>query len=293
MSKINFDEVDFGTLAIHGGQGPDKAYGSIATPIYQTATFAVENVEDVIGICRKGQPGFCYTRAGNPTTRALEEKIALLEGGELCVAAASGMGAIGGMFLGLLSQGDHVVADGCVYGGTAGVLRDYLPKYGIKVTFTDTSDLAAVEAAITEDTKMIYFETPANPTLKITDIKAISELAHAKGIKVVVDDTFAPPPVQFPLKLGADIVVDSNTKYINGHGDALGGSVTGRAEDVVPVRRAIARMGGATPSPFNAFQILRGLQTMELRMEDIARMHWKLLNSWKITHILKKYTIQG
>ncbi|WP_445449409.1 trans-sulfuration enzyme family protein, partial [Enterococcus faecalis] len=230
-------QVGFGTLAIHAGQEPDPVYGSLATPIYQTSTFCFETVETGTQIFDGALPGYAYSRGGNPTNAVLENKLAALEGGEACVATASGMGAIGSVFVGLLQAGDHVISGECIYGCSSLVLKNTLTKFGVKTTFLDTSDLTAVEAAIQENTKMIYFETPTNPTLELTDIKAISALAHQHEIKVVVDNTFAPPPIQYPLQLGADIVVHSGTKYINGHGDVISGFVIGSEADITPIRK--------------------------------------------------------
>ena len=268
MSKYELEKAGFGTRAIHAGQDRDALYGALATPIYQTSTFCFENVEQGMGRFKGEIPGYAYSRGGNPTTAALEQKIACLEGGEACVAAASGMGAVGGVMVGLLQAGDHVISGECIYGCSALVLRETMTKFGVKVTFLDTSDLAAVERAITPQTKMIYFETPPNPTMKLTDIAAIAQLAHAHGIRVVVDNTFAPPPVQYPLKLGADLVVHSLTKYLNGHGDVIGGAIVGNAADIKLLRTtAVSKLCGSTPSPFNSFLVLRGMQTLELRME--------------------------
>lgn len=267
MSKIDFEKVGFGTTAVHAGQEPDGLYGALATPIYQTSTFCFETVEEGQQIFAGKAPGYVYSRSKNPTTSALENKVAALEGGEACVATSSGMGAIGSTFVAMLQAGDHVVSGECVYGCTDVVLRNTLAKFGVEVTFVDTSDLKEIEAAIRENTKLIYFETPTNPTMKLTNIAEVAALAHSKDIKVVVDNTFAPPPVQFPLKLGADIVVHSGTKYINGHGDVICGFVIGTAEDMKKVRGgAMGKLCGCTPSPFNSFLVLRGLQTLELRM---------------------------
>lgn len=267
MSKIDLKQVGFGTLAIHAGQEPDPVYGSLATPIYQTSTFCFETVETGTQIFDGALPGYAYSRGGNPTNAVLENKLAALEGGEACVATASGMGAIGSVFVGLLQAGDHVISGECIYGCSSLVLKNTLTKFGVKTTFLDTSDLAAVEAAIQENTKMIYFETPTNPTLELTDIKAISALAHQHEIKVVVDNTFAPPPIQYPLQLGADIVVHSGTKYINGHGDVISGFVIGSEADITPIRKdAATKLCGSTPSSFNSFLVIRGMQTLELRM---------------------------
>lgn len=267
MSKIDFSDLGFGTTAIHAGQEPDGLYGALATPIYQTSTFCFETVEEGQQKFNGEIPGYVYSRGQNPTTETLEKKIAILEGGEKCIATASGMGAIGSVFVGLLQAGDHVISGECIYSNTVTVLQKTLKKFGIEVTFVDTGDLHAVENAIRENTKMIYFETPTNPTMVLTDIEAVSKLAHAKGIRVVVDNTFAPPPVQFPLKLGADIVVHSGTKYLNGHGDVICGFIVGNAADLKGIRSsAVSKLCGTTPAPINSYLVLRGLQTLELRM---------------------------
>ena len=224
MSKIDLKNVDFETLIIHAGQEPDKAYGSLATPIYQTSTFCFETVEEGAAKFANQIPGFVYSRGGNPTTRAFELKCAAMEGGEDAVAAASGMGAVGSVMTSFLKPGDHAIFDTAVYGGTNYVASTNLPDMGVEVSRVDTGDLEAVKAAIRPNTKMIYFESPNNPMMKVTDIRAIKDLAGDQ-IRVVVDGTFAPPPVQHVLQLGADIVLHSITKYINGHGDALGGVV--------------------------------------------------------------------
>ena len=267
MSKFNYDEVGFGTLAIHAGQEPEAPYRSLATPIYQTSTFCFDSVEQGTRIFCGEEKGFAYSRSGNPTTAALERKIAALEGGEACVATASGMGAIGSVLVGLLKAGDHVVAGECLYGCTSFVLRETMEKFGVDVTFVDTSDLDAVDAAIKDNTRLVYFETPTNPTMVLTDIEAIAKVAHARGVRVVVDNTFAPPPIQKPLSLGADIVLHSGTKYLNGHGDVICGFVIGSADDMGLLRRtAMSKLCGSNPSPFNSFLVLRGLMTLELRM---------------------------
>ncbi len=268
MSKIDFEKVGFGTRVIHGGQEPDGLYGALATPIYQTSTFCFDTVEEGTAKFNGEIPGFCYSRGGNPTTAALEKKIALLENGEACVTTASGMGAVGGVLLGLLEAGDHVISGECVYGCTDVVLRTTLKKFGVEVSYVDTTDLDAVKAAIKENTKLIYFETLTNPTMELTDISAISKIAHEKNVLVAVDNTFTPPPEVYPLNEGADIVLHSCTKYINGHGDVISGAIIGSNELITPIRKGVtSKVCGTTPSPFNSFLILRGLQTMELRME--------------------------
>lgn len=268
MSKIDLKNVDFETLIIHAGQEPDKAYGSLATPIYQTSTFCFETVEEGAAKFANQIPGFVYSRGGNPTTRAFELKCAAMEGGEDAVAAASGMGAVGSVMTAFLHPGDHAIFDTAVYGGTNYVATTNLPGMGVEVSRVDTGDLEAVKAAIRPNTKMIYFETPNNPMMKVTDVRAIKDIAGA-DIRVVVDGTFAPPPVQHVLQLGADIVLHSITKYINGHGDALGGVVIGRADDIRLIRaNSVTKTNGCPPSPFNSYLVLRGMKTLALRMKQ-------------------------
>ena len=268
MSKIDLKNVDFETLIIHAGQEPDKAYGSLATPIYQTSTFCFETVEAGAAKFANQIPGFVYSRGGNPTTRAFELKCAAMEGGEDAVAAASGMGAVGSVMTSFLKPGDHAIFDTAVYGGTNYVASTNLPDMGVEVSRVDTGDLEAVKAAIRPNTKMIYFESPNNPMMKVTDIRAIKDLAGDQ-IRVVVDGTFAPPPVQHVLQLGADIVLHSITKYINGHGDALGGVVIGKADDIKRIRsNSVTKINGCPPSPFNSYLVLRGMKTLALRMKQ-------------------------
>lgn len=268
METINWSAMGFSTMAVHGGQEPDSTHGALATPIYQTSTFCFDSVEDGRQVFLGEKSGFAYSRGGNPTVRALETKMALLEGGEECIATSSGMGAISSVLLTLLSSGDHVVVGNCVYGCTNVVIQEMLPRFGIDMTAVDTCDLVAVEAAITDRTKIIYFETISNPMTRVTDIAALSALAKSRGIKMVADSTFSPPPIVQPLALGADIVVHSATKYLNGHGDVIAGLIVGNAEDLDAIRTyGTAKLCGSTLSPHDAFLVLRGLQTLGLRME--------------------------
>ena len=266
MGKIDFNNVDFETLIIHAGQDHDPAYGSLATPVYQTSTFCFDTVEEGAAKFAKQLPGYVYSRGGNPTTRAFELKCAAMEGGEDAVATASGMGAVGSVMTAFLRTGDHAIFDTSVYGGTNAVATVNLPNMGVEVSRVDTSDLEALKAAIKPNTKMIYFETPNNPMIKVTDIAAVKKVAG--DIRVVVDATFAPPPIQHALKLGADIVLHSVTKYINGHGDALGGVVVGKAEDINQIRgMSVTKINGCPPSPTNSYLVLRGMKTLALRVE--------------------------
>lgn len=268
MSELNLNETRFDTQAIHAGYRRDSDYGALATPIYQTSTFTFPSADYAMKVFSGEIPGYDYTRAGNPTVRVFEEKIAQLEGGEDAVATSSGMGAISSALLGLFQMGDHIVCGSTVYGCTDVVMREILPSLGITATFVDTGDLAAVEAAIQPNTKAIYFETPANPTMQVTDIAAVSALKQSHpGLRVIVDNTFAPPPVQRPLSLGADVVVHSVTKYINGHGDVIGGVVVGTKGDIAQVRsRAMGKICGTPLTPFSAYLIIRGMKTLGLRV---------------------------
>lgn len=268
MSKIDLSKVDFETMVIHAGQEPDSATGALSTPIYQTSTFCFNTVEDAMAIGAGTKPGYMYTRPGNPTTRALEAKLAAIEGGEMAICTSSGMGAIGSALIGMVRFGDHIVSGDTLYGGTDYVMRTNMPDIGVDVTFVDTSDYAQIEQAITPKTKVLYFETPTNPTMKVTDIKKVCEIAHRHGVKVIVDNTFAPPPIQRPLALGADIVLHSVTKYINGHGDVLGGVVIGSKEDIGKIKaRGVTKLCGTPPAPINSYLVLRGLKTLCMRVE--------------------------
>ncbi len=259
----------FGTKAIHAGNKKDGQYGALTTPIYQTSTFVFDSCEQGGRRFAGQEGGHIYTRLGNPTTDILEAKIAALEGGEACVAAASGMGAISSALWTIAGAGKHIIADGTLYGCTFALLNHGMTRYGVEVDFIDTSDLEAVTAHLQPNTCAVYRETPANPNLKITDIAAVCEIAHAYNpeIKVVCDNTFASPALQNPLALGADVVVHSATKYLNGHGDVIAGFVVGSAEYCANVRMfGLKDMTGAVMDPFTSFLILRGLKTLELRM---------------------------
>lgn len=263
-------EYGFGTRAIHAGNKKDTQYGALTTPIYQTSTFVFEDCKQGGNRFAGEESGFIYSRLGNPTSSVLEEKIANLEGGEAAAVTSSGMGAITSALWTICKAGDHIIADGTLYGCTFAYLSHGISRYGVEVTFLDTSDLDALKAALRPNTKVVYLETPANPNLKITDIRAVSDLVHGFNpeIKVVCDNTFATPYLQRPLELGADVVVHSATKYLNGHGDVIAGVVVGKADYIAEVRLfGIKDMTGSVLGPFESFLILRGLKTMEIRME--------------------------
>ena len=268
MEKELLKQMGFATKAIHGGAMKNE-FGALTNPIYQSSTFIFDSAEQGGNRFALKEPGYIYSRLGNPSDTQVEEKVALLEGAEAACSAASGMGAIASALWTLLHAGDHVVASDTLYGCTFALLNHGLSRYGVDVSFVDITDLDAVKQAIKPNTRVVYLETPANPTLKISDIEGISKIAHASGdIKVVVDNTFCSPYIQQPLSLGADIVVHSATKYLNGHGDVIAGFVAGSQEYINNVRLfGIKDMTGSVLSPFDAFLIARGMKTLALRME--------------------------
>ena len=258
----NTKNLGFSTRAIHAGNAKDTIYNALTMPIYQTSTFYFNS-------CEEGGRRFAGEEAGlgNPTSTVLEKKIADLEGGEAAAATASGMGAISSTLWSIAGAGKHIIADSTLYGCTFALLAHGLPRYGVEVTFVNTSNLDEIKAALKENTVAVYLETPANPNLKIA---AIAELAHGynKDIKVVCDNTFATPYLQRPLSLGADVVVHSATKYLNGHGDVIAGFVVGKADFINEVKMfGIKDMTGCVLGPQEAFLILRGLKTFEIRMK--------------------------
>ena len=248
----------FDTLAIHAGQPNDEATGAVSFPIYQTSTFA----QSEPGVNR----GFCYARTEHPTRKALEDNLAALEGARYGVAFASGMAAIH-CILSLLKAGDHVVSTHDLYGGAWRIFTKYFSKYGVDFTFVDTGSVDAVAAAIRPETKLLWLETPSNPLLKITDIAACARIARLRRVITVVDNTFATPLLQRPLELGADLVIHSTTKYINGHSDTIGGAVITNDESFFADLKFLQNAIGAVPGPQDCFLILRGVKTLALRVE--------------------------
>jgi methionine-gamma-lyase len=258
----------YDTTIIHAGQSPDTATGALATPIHQTSTFVFENAEQGAARFAMEENGYIYTRLGNPTQHSLEEKMAALEKAEAALAVASGMTAIAASFWTICGNGDHIVASDTLYGCTHALLSHSMPKFGIAVTFVDASNLENIRKAIRPNTKVVFIETPSNPTLTIIDIAATAKLAHEHNVKLMVDNTFMSPYCQRPLELGADIVVHSATKYINGHGDVIAGIVLGKKEFINEVRFVgVKDVTGGCISPFNAWLTLRGLKTLGVRME--------------------------
>ena len=270
------------TDVVHGGQHPDKHTGALSPPIYQTSTFAFRDADHGARLFKGEEPGYIYTRISNPTIELLASKIALLESAQAGSVFASGLAAIFNVVVSTVKSGETVLSDDTIYGGTYTLFKNVLPDLGINVTFVDTSDIDQVDAAINERTKLLFTETPANPTLKIIDIARCSALAHSKGIPLCVDNTFATPYLQRPIELGADIVVHSATKYFGGHGDIIGGVVVG-TQDFIKNMWKRAKDIGASISPFNAWLILRGLKTLAVRMERHCS------NTEKIVEFLTKH----
>lgn len=284
MNKEQLKKLGFATQAIHGGHQPNQ-FGALSDPIYQTSAFTFETAEQGGRRFAMEEPGYIYTRLGNPSCTTVEGKVALLEGGDACASAASGIGAITSAIWVLVQQGDHIVSSKTLYGCTFAFLSHGISKYGVEVTFVDTRDPESVRKALRPNTKLVYLESPANPNMHIADIKAIAEIAHAQDeCLLMVDNTFSTPYITQPLALGADIVVHSATKYLNGHDDVIAGFVVGKADYIKQVRLlGIKDLTGACLSPFNAFLISRGLKTLEIRMEKHCA------NAQKVAEFLEKH----
>jgi len=267
MSKVNLKKAHFATLCIHGSGGVDASTGALSIPIYQSSTFAFKNAKHGADIFSGAQEGYVYTRIGNPTQAALEKEMAFLEGGEAALAFGSGMAAISSVIFSLCESGDNFVSGNTLYGGTHSLFMDTLPRFNIQAREVETTQIENIAKAIDEKTRLIYIETPANPTLFVTDISAVAALAQKHGLPVVVDNTFATPYFQRPLGLGANIVVHSATKYIGGHGDTVAGLVIGKKDFVDNLRGNFLRDLGGIISPLNAWLLVRGLKTLPVRME--------------------------
>ena len=252
------DNARFSTVCIHAGQVPDPSTGAIITPIYQTSTY----VQEALGVHK----GYEYARTQNPTRSALEANLAAMEHGKAAFCFASGMAATGAVMT-LLASGDHVVATDTLYGGTYRLFERVLRKYQLDFTYADTSRLDQLERAIRPATRLVFLETPTNPVLQITDLAAACTIAHGHGVPVVVDNTFASPYVQRPIDFGADLVVHSTTKFLNGHSDSVGGAVIASRDDHIEWLRFVQNAEGAILGPMDAWLVLRGTKTLPLRME--------------------------
>jgi methionine-gamma-lyase len=259
-----------GTRAIHAGQEIDYT-GSVAPPIYQTSTFAFDSAEQGAARFSGAEEGYIYTRLGNPTIRMLEDNVAALEGGARSLACASGMAAVNVLYFGLLGQGAHMVASDALYGPSRTVMETQWSRFGVEASFVNTADLGEVRAAMRDNTKLVFMETPTNPNLKVSDIRACAEIAHERGALLAVDNTFMSPILQRPFEHGADIVMHSVTKFLNGHSDVVGGIVVTRDEDMYNRLRPVWQNLGGTMDPHQSWLVLRGIKTLKMRVLTAQR----------------------
>ena len=271
------------TKAIHGGKLHCTDFGEVSVPIFQSSTFTFPSANEGAARFAGTQQGYIYTRLGNPTINALEQSIALQEGGFKALATASGMAAITTLYTTFLESGAHIVSTDCVYGPSRVALETIFKRFGVESTFVDTSVLTNIERAIRPDTKLLFIETPSNPSMKITDLNGAAAIAHKHGIPMVVDNTFASPYLQRPIERGADIVVHSLTKYINGHSDVVGGMIVTKDQELYKKIKPVLNHLGGTMDPHQAWLVLRGVQTLPLRMEKSQE------NAAKLAIFLKKH----
>lgn len=272
----------FNTKLIHAGAFEDE-FGSATVPIYQTSTFKFKNAQHGADCFSGKSNGYIYTRIANPTIRALEQNIAELENGFDGIATSSGMGAINSVYMSLLSAGSHIVSSDSVYGPARGLLEMDFVKFGVEATFVNTSEIENIINAIRPETKVLYIETPANPTMNITDIEACAKIAHKHNMLLVVDNTFCSPYLQKPLDLGADVVLHSITKFINGHADIVGGVIVARDPEVYKKIRHSMIYTGCNMDPTQAFMVLRGLKTLSIRIERAQE------NAMKVSEFLQSH----
>ena len=264
MSKNK--NIKFDSKCVHAGIG-EYEFGPVVPPIYQTSTFKFENAAHGASLFKGEKEGYIYTRMSNPTVEAMEKSVAELEGGFKALGCASGMAAISTTFTAMLKANDHVICSKAVYGPTTTLLRTIFEKFNIETTFVETSEIDEVKKAFKPNTKVVYVETPGNPTLSITDIQKISKITHDNNAKLVVDNTFMSPALQQPLALGADVIVHSMTKFLNGHADVVGGIIVVNDEETYKEFRKVLNQMGGVIDPFNSFLVHRGLKTLAIRMQ--------------------------
>ena len=275
-------KMGFNTKLVHAGI-PEDPLGSVVTPIYQTSTFAFRNAKEGADRFAGIADGFIYSRIGNPTMVALEENVAQLENGFGATATSSGMGAVSTVYMALLGQGAHLVSTASVYGPSRVLLEKHMSRFGVSATFVDTTDLDALRQALRPETKVIYVESPSNPAMLVTDLEAVAEIAHACGALLVVDNTFASPYLQKPLDLGADVVLHSVTKFINGHADVVGGVIVAKTEALYRQLRAMVVIMGCNMDPHQASMVSRGLKTLAIRVER-AQANAQVIAKWLDGH---------
>jgi methionine-gamma-lyase len=278
MSKSDKDmkRLKKSTQAIHAGNLAEPIFGEVSVPIFQTSTFSFPSADEGADRFSGKSPGYIYTRMGNPTLNALEENLSILENGYAGLTAASGMAAISTVFLTFLEQNSHIISTAAVYGPVRGILEKEFTRYGVTSTFVDSTNIENIRKALKPETKIIHIETPANPTMQITDIEAVAELAHNHGALLTVDNTFASPYLQRPLDHGADIVIHSLTKFINGHSDVVGGAIIAKDEKLYKRLRGSLNLFGGSMDPHQAWLILRGVRTLGLRVEKSQENAMKL-----------------
>lgn len=273
---------EFDTLLVHGGE-IKEGFRAAAAPIYLSSTFAFESAEHGAKCFAGESDGYIYTRIGNPTIDALERQIAALEKGYRGIAVSSGMAAVNVIYQGILGSGDHIVSTEAVYGPSRAILENHYPKYGVESTFVDTTNLKAVEAAFKPNTKLLYIETPANPTMDIADIQACADIAHKHGALLAVDNTFCSPYSQQPLTMGADIVMHSMTKSINGHADIVAGMVVAKDPSIYKILRGMMVNLGCNMDPHQAYMVLRGVKTLSIRIDRATE------NAQKVAEFLENH----
>jgi methionine-gamma-lyase len=272
---MNLKNVSIDTKCVHAGTKENKE-GAVVTPIYQTSTFRFQSAEHGARLFRGEEDGYIYTRMRNPTVEAMEDAVAILEGGARAIGCASGMAAIHLIVAAVVKSGDHVVCSESVYGPTVTILKDLFADYGVETTFVDTSNLESVRAAFKPNTKLVHIETPGNPTLVMADIAAIADYTHNHGAKLSVDNTFMSPVYQRPFELGADYIMHSMTKFLNGHADVVAGIVVIKEESEYKHFRKTSNLVGGVIDPFNSFLVHRGLKTLTLRVRKQAENAMKL-----------------
>jgi O-succinylhomoserine sulfhydrylase len=278
MSHQDRDQFEFDTLAVRAGQERTNE-GEHSEAIFTTSSYVYESAAQAAARFSGEEPGNIYSRFTNPTVRTFEKRLAALEGGERCVATASGMSAILATCLGLLKSGDHIVSSRAIFGSTVVLFNNLMARFGVDTTYVPLSDLSAWEQAIRPETRILFLETPSNPVTEVADIRALADLAQARDCLLVVDNCFCTPALQRPLELGADIIIHSATKYLDGQGRCIGGAVVGTEECVGGEIYGVVRTGGPSMSPFNAWVFQKGLETLRIRMEAHSR-NAQLLAEW-------------
>ncbi len=275
-------ELGINSRLVHGGYHPD-ATGAVTVPIYQSSTFAFRNAAHGAALFAGEEEGYIYTRIGNPTIQALEESVAGLENGAGGIATSSGLGAVSTLYMALLERGAHMVSTASVYGPSRGLIEKHFSRFGVEASFVDTSDLDNLRQAIRPDTRLVYVETPSNPAMQVSDIAGAASIAHDSDALLAVDNTFASPYLQQPLNLGADVVLHSVTKFINGHADIVGGIMVAKDDQVLRRLRGVMVDMGCNMDPHQAFLVLRGLKTLGLRVER-AQAGAQAIAQWLEAH---------